>query len=140
MKRGGLLMVGLASVLMSNFCAADTVEKMSSIYEARCANCHGDKANGVPKLKEQSGVTAKEATAHGMSSQEKENIYGPALNNMSQEDLESRLKELRNKDFDSKSYHSVMQKNLKNIEEREGEISDEKMAEYIYTAFGSGSK
>ncbi len=110
------------------------------IYKNRCANCHGLKANGVPKLKEQSGTTAKEASAQGISSQEKENIYGPPLTTMSQEDLLLKLKDLRNKDFDSKSAHSVMQKNLKHVEEREGKISDEKMADYIYTTFGSSSK
>jgi len=59
---------------------------------------------------------------------------------MSKEDLFDKLKDLRSKDFDSKSYHSVMQKNLKKIEEREGKISDEKMADYIYTTFGSSTK
>jgi cytochrome c553 len=107
------------------------------IYKNRCANCHGVKANGVPKLKEQSGITAEQAAALGVASQNKGDIYGPPLNTMSKEDLVGKLKDLRNKDFDSKSYHSVMQKNLKHTEEREGKITDEKMAEYIYTTFGS---
>jgi len=140
MKTGGFLMIGLASLLMSSFCAAKTTEKVSDIYKTRCANCHGVKANGVPKLKEQPGTSATEAAAQGMASQEKANIYGPPLSTMSKEDLVYKLKDLRNKDFDSKSIHSVMQKNLKHIEEREGKISDEKMAEYIYTTFGSSSK
>lgn len=140
MKTRGLLIIGLTSLLMSNFCAAKTTEKIGDIYTARCANCHGVKADGVPKLKEQAGTSVEEAVAHGMASQEKGNIYGPPLNAMSKEDIMDKLKDLRSKDFESKSYHSVMQKNLKHIEEREGKIGDEKMAEYIYTTFGAGSK
>jgi len=140
MKTRGLLIIGLTSLLMSNVYAAKTTQTMGDIYKARCANCHGVKANGVPKLKEQPGVTAEEAAAKGMASQEKGNIYGPPLSTMSKEDLFDKLKDLRSKDFDSKSYHSVMQKNLKKIEEREGKISDEKMADYIYTTFGSSAK
>ncbi len=140
MKTRKLLVVGFASLLMASFCAAQILETPSMIYKNRCANCHGLKANGVPKLKEQSGTTVKEAVAQGIASQEKENIYGPPLNTMSQEDLLLKLKDLRNKDFDSKSAHSIMQKNLKQVDEREGKISDEKMADYIYTTFGSASK
>jgi len=33
-----------------------------------------------------------------------------------------------------------MNRNLKKTEEREGKITDEKMAKYIYTTFGFGSK
>ena len=137
MKTRGLFVVGLASLLMSSFCSAKTLETPSMIYKNRCANCHGLKANGVPKLKEQPGTSVEEAAAHGMASQEKSNIYGPPLNNMTKEELVAKLKDLRNKDFDSKSAHSVMQKNLKKVEEREGKISDEKMADYIVTTFGS---
>jgi cytochrome c553 len=137
MKTGDLLMVGLASLLMSSFCNAKTLETPSMIYKNRCANCHGIKANGVPKLKEQLGTWVEEAAAQGMSSQEKADIYGPPLTALSKEELVTKLKDLRNKDFDSKSAHSVMQKNLMKVEEREGKISDEKMADYIFTTFGS---
>lgn len=140
MKTRGLLMIGLASLLMSNFCAAKTTNKMGDIYKNRCANCHGVKANGVPKLKEQPGVTAEEAAAQGEASQEKGNIYGPPLNAYTRDEIYHKLMDLRSKDFDSESYHSVMQKNLKKIEEREGKISDDKMADYIYTTFGAGAK
>jgi flagellar motility protein MotE (MotC chaperone) len=140
MKARELLIVGFVSLFMSSYCDAKILETPSMIYKNRCANCHGLKANGVPKLKEQSGTTAKEAASQGLASQEKENIYGPPLTAMSQEDLLLKLKDLRNKDFDSKSAHSIMQKNLKHVEEREGKISDEKMADYIYTTFGSSSK
>ncbi len=136
MKARGLLIAGLASLLMSNFCFAKTSDKVSDIYKNRCANCHGVKANGIPKLKEQPGITAEQAKALGVASQNKGDIYGPPLNTMNKEDLLLKLKDLRNKDFDSKSYHSVMQKNLKHTEEREGKVNDEKMAEYISTAFG----
>ena len=140
MKTRGLLVIGIASLLMSNFCYAKTTQNMGDVYKARCANCHGVKANGVPKLKEQSGTSVEEAASKGVASQEKVNIYGPPLSTMSKEDLVNKLKDLRNKDFDSKSAHSVMQKNLKHVEEREGKISDEKMADYIYTTFSSGAK
>lgn len=140
MKTRGLLVIGLASLLISSFCSAKTTVNVSDVYKTRCANCHGVKANGVPKLKEQSGTTAEEAAAKGMASQEKVNIYGPPLNTMSKEDLVSKLKDLRNKDFDSKSAHSVMQKNLKQVEAREGKISDEKMADYISATFGPSAK
>lgn len=140
MKTRGLLVLALASLLMSNFCAAKTTNKMGDIYKDRCSNCHGIKANGVPKLKEQSGVSVEEAAAHGMASQEKGNIYGPPLNVYTKDEIYKKLLDLRSKDFDSASYHSIMQKNLKKIEEREGKISDEKMAEYISTTFGGGNK
>lgn len=136
MKTRGLFVIGLASLLMSSFCSAKTLETPSMIYKNRCANCHGIKANGVPKLKEQPGTSVEEAAAQGMASQEKADIYGPPLAALSKEELVAKLKDLRNKDFDSKSAHSVMQKNLKKVEEREGKISDEKMAEYIFTTFG----
>ncbi|OHD89216.1 c-type cytochrome [Sulfuricurvum sp. RIFCSPLOWO2_12_FULL_43_24] len=136
MKTRGLLMIGLASLLMTNVYAAKTANKMGNIYKERCANCHGIKANGVPKLKEQAGTTVEEATAQGTSSQEKSNIYGPPLNVYTQDEVYRKLMDLRSKDFDSQSYHSVMRKNLKVIEDREGKISDEKMAEYIFTTFG----
>lgn len=133
-------MIGLASLMMTGYCSAKSIEAPAMTYKHRCANCHGVKANGVPKLKEQPGVSPEQAAAGGTSSQEKGNIYGPPLNTMSKEDLLIKLKDLRNKDFDSKSYHSVMQKNLKKIEEREGKIADEKMAEYISATFGPGTK
>lgn len=136
MKTRGLLMIGLASLLMTNVYGAKPANKMGNIYKERCANCHGIKANGVPKLKEQSGTTAEEATAQGAASQEKSNIYGPPLNVYTQDEVYRKLMDLRSKDFDSNSYHSVMRKNLKVIEEREGKISDEKMAEYIFMTFG----
>lgn len=140
MKTREFMIIGLASLLMSSYCSAKILETPSMIYKNRCANCHGVKANGIPKLKEQAGMTAEQAAAHGMASQEKGNIYGPPLNTLSKEELVRKLDDLRSKDFDSKSYHSVMQKNLTRIEEREGKITDEKMATYIYTTFGPGNK
>ena len=137
MKTRSLLMIALASLLVSNVYGANkTLNKMGNIYKERCANCHGVQANGVPKLKEQSGTSVEEAAAQGMASQEKNNIYGPPLNVYTKEELYHKLMDLRSKDFDSNSYHSVMRKNLKHIEEREGKLSDEKMAEYIFTTFG----
>lgn len=140
MKTRGLMVAALASVLLSSFCSAKTMEKTGDIYKTRCANCHGVKADGVPKLKEQAGMSAAAAAAAGTSSQEKNNIYGPPLNTFSQDELMRKLMDLRNKDYDSESYHSIMQMNLRHIEAREGKIADEKMAEYIYTTFGAGGK
>jgi len=140
MRTNGLLMIGLASLMMSSFCAAQTTEEMGSIYTERCANCHGVTANGVPKLEEKPGVKVDEADAQGIASQEKANIYGPPLNKLSKEDIAAKLLDLRSKDFESQSYHSVMKGNLKTIEAREGKISDEKMAEYIYNTFGEGAE
>ena len=59
---------------------------------------------------------------------------------LTEEDLVRKLGDIRNKNFDGKSYHAVMQRNMKKVEEREGKITDEKMAKYIYTTFGFGSK
>jgi cytochrome c553 len=140
MKTRELLMVGLASLLMSSYSSAKVLETSSLTYKNRCANCHGDKANGVTKLKEQPGISVEQAKALGVASQQKGDIYGPPLNAFSQDELMYKLQDLRSKDFDSQSYHSVMQKNMKKIEEREGKISDEKMAKYIFTTFGPGSK
>lgn len=139
MRAHRVLTAVLASLVMSGFCAAGTLEEMGDIYKHRCANCHGVKADGVPKLKERHGVKPEEAAEHGVASQEKGDIHGPPLNTMTQEELLAKLKDLRNKDFDSKSYHSVMQKNLEHVEAREGDIADGKMAEYIYTTFGAGA-
>ncbi len=136
MKARRLLLIGMVSMAVSGVCLAKTTEKVGDIYKNRCANCHGVKANGVPKLKEQSGTSANEAAAHGMASQEKGNIYGPPLNVYTKDELYQKLMDLRNKDYDAKSYHSVMRANLKHIEEREGKIADEKMAEYISSTFG----
>lgn len=136
MNTRSLVVIGLASLLMSSFCSAKVLETPSMIYKNRCANCHGVKANGVPKLKEQSETTDKEAAAQGSASQEKNNIYGPPLNIYTKDEMYNKMVDLRNKDFDSKSYHSIMQKNLKKVEEREGKFSDEKIAEYIAKTFG----
>lgn len=137
MKKGGLLVFGLASLVAINLSASELKADADCVYEKRCANCHGATANGVPKLTEREGVKPDAASAAGVSSQEKKNIYGPPLNHLSKEQLLSKLTNLRNKDFDASSPHSVMRDTLKNVEKREGEISDEEMAEYIYETFGT---
>ena len=140
MKVQELIMVAAVSLLIPNVCVAKTPQKMSEIYQARCANCHGIKADGVPKLKEQSEMSVAQAAAQGVASQEKINIFGPPLNTIAKEELTQKLKNLRNKDFDNQSYHSEMRKNLKKIEEREGKISDEEMANYISSLAGTTAK
>lgn len=140
MKKASLFMIGIASLVVSNVCSAQTTQEMGDIYVNRCANCHGATANGVPQIKEQSGVKSEEAGSHGIASQQKTNIYGPALNTLTLEELVAKLIDLRSKGFESHYYDSVMRENLKNIEEREGKVSDEKMAEYIYNTFGEGAE
>jgi cytochrome c553 len=137
MKKSSFLMIGLASVMLPNILMAQTAAKVSEVYTDRCANCHGVKAEGVPKLEEKPGVSAQVADGRGVASEEKINIFGPRLNNLSKETLVAKLMDLRNKEYDSRSYHSVMVQNLETIEKREGKISDEKMAEYISNSFGS---
>ncbi|MDD2790419.1 MAG: hypothetical protein PHU40_07115 [Sulfurimonas sp.] len=140
MKKSTLLVIGLASLVVSNLQASTAKKDIGAIFESRCANCHGATADGVPKIKEKAGVVSEKASATGVSSQEKANIYGPPLNNLSKEELVSQLLNLRNQDFDANSPHSVMRKNLEKIEKREGKVSDEEMAEYISTTFGPASK
>jgi len=140
MGKGKWLLMGLVSFGLVTVCSAKVLETPSMIYKNRCANCHGLKADGVPKLKEQHGLSADEAKAVGTASQEKGNIYGPPLNKMTKDELVSKLNNFRNQDFDAKSVHSVMRKNMKKIEEREGKITDEKIATYIATTFGKDAK
>ena len=140
MKACRLFVAGVAALALSNFCFAQSPEAMGEIYKNRCANCHGEAAKGVPKLKEMPGVSSEQADAQGMASEEQANIYGPPLDYLSEQELLHKLIDLRSKGFESQSYHSVMRKNLKNIEAREGDISDEAMAKYIYNTFGEGSR
>lgn len=138
MEKFGWLMIGLTTLAVSNLPAAVTAEEMGEIFTNRCANCHGAAAEGVPLIKEPHGVKPAEADASGMASEEKTDIYGPPLNGLSKEEIVAKLIDLRSKGFESESYHSVMRQNLKHIEAREGDISDEMMAEYIYDTFGEG--
>lgn len=139
MRREGLLLAALG-ILAASSLYAQSPAHMGKIYESRCANCHGAKADGVPKLEEMPGVSAETADAHGMASQEKANIYGPPLNRLSEESLQRKLMDFRSKGFESDSYHSVMRTNLKTIENREGDVDDAAMAAYIYNTFGEGAQ
>ena len=136
MRANAILMIGLMSLAVSDICSAQMTKNMGDIYENRCANCHGVAAHGVPKIEEQHGILADKADEYGVASEEKVNIYGPPLRYYTRDELVHKLQDLRNEDFDTESFHSVMRENLKNIEAREGKISDEKMAEYIYNTFG----
>jgi cytochrome c553 len=140
MKKIGLLTLALATAGVMTLAASTHGKDASTIYKERCANCHGDKANGVPKIKPAPGVDPREADAKGVISEESANVYGPPLNRLSREELLKKLDEIRNGDFDSESTHSVMRKNLEEIEKREGRISDEAMADYIYNTFGPGAE
>lgn len=140
MKTRSLLVIGLVSMLMSSYSSAKDWESPSMIYKNNCASCHGDKADGVKKLKGHSGLTTKQKAALDVASQGQAYVCGVALNTLTQEELVRKLQDIRNKNFDGKSYHAVMNRNMKKVEEREGKITDEKMANYIYTTFGFGSK
>lgn len=140
MKTRKLLVIGLASLLMSSFCSAKDWESPSMIYKNNCASCHGEKADGVKKLKGQSGITTQQRAALDVASKGQAYVCGVPLNTLTQEELVRKLKDIRSKNFDGKSYHAVMNRNMKKIEEREGKVTDEKMANYIYTTFGFGSK
>ena len=140
MKTRGLLVMALGSLLMVSFCNAKDLETPSMIYKNNCASCHGVKADGVKKLKGQSGITTQQRAALDVASKGQAYVCGVPLDTLSEEDLVRKLGDIRSKNFDGKSYHAVMQRNMKKIEEREGKIADEKMAKYIYTTFGFGSK
>ncbi len=114
---------------------------VADIYQHRCANCHGDQANGVSKLtKKQVNMKVEEMAGSGIASGPNTNTNGVPLNHLSQEELLEKLQNLRKTEDGISTQHSVMRENLKTIEKREGKMSDEEMAEYIYTTFGPGSK
>ena len=136
MKTGRFLTIGLASLAAAAFCAASSTADMGEIYKNRCANCHGIKANGVPKLSERHGVSPDEANSEGIASQKKMNIYGPPLNTLSKNELTSKIRDFKSGHFDSDSLGSEMRENMKKIEAREGSVDPEKMAEYIAKHFG----
>ena len=79
MKTRGLLVIALGSLLMSSFCNAKDLETPSMIYKNNCANCHGIKADGVKKLKEQSGITTKQRAALDVASKGQAYVCGVPL-------------------------------------------------------------
>ena len=139
MKKNRFAMACIVSALGSVLCASPATPNMADVYKKRCANCHGVKAEGVPKIEKREQMAVEKMPGAGVISDKDVNIYGSPLNHLSQEELFEKLQDLRNEDYDAKSPHSVMRKNLKKIEKREGKVSDEKMAEYIYTTFGPGA-
>lgn len=140
MKTGKLLVMGFASLLVASYCSAKDLESPSMIYKNNCASCHGMKADGVKKLKGVSEITTKQRAALDTASNGRAYACGVPLNSLSEAELVRKLQDIRNKNFDGKSYHAVMSRNLKKVEEREGKVTDEKMANYIYTTFGSKNK
>lgn len=140
MKTRELLVIGFASLLLSSYCNAKELETPSMIYKNNCATCHGERADGIKKLKGVSGITTKQRAALDVASKGQAYVCGVPLNALTQAELVGKLKDIRNKNFDGKSYHAVMNRNMKKVEEREGKVTDEKMANYIYTTFGFGSK
>lgn len=139
MQRNKFVMACFVSMLGSTLWASPASPSVADEYQNRCANCHGVKADGVSKLKPSEQMEAKKMPGAGVISDKDTDIYGSPLNHLSQEDLLAKLQNLRNEDYDADSAHSVMRENLKKIEKRDGKVSDEKMAEYIYTTFGAGA-
>ncbi len=136
MSKNRLFSLGFASLAAATLCAASPSADMGEIYKNRCANCHGIKADGVPKLSERSGVTPAEANTEGIASQRKLNIYGPPLNMLAENALADKIRDFKSQHFDSESHESEMRDNMKKIEAREGEIDAAAMAAYIVKTFG----
>jgi len=135
-----LISACFASVVGSSFLTASPNLSMADIYKTRCANCHGDEANGVSKIKAKELGSLKDAAGKGVSLDKSENYFGSPLNTLSQEELLTKLQDLRKHESEADAPHSIMRKNLTEIEKRDGEVSDHDMAEYIYETFGAGHK
>jgi hypothetical protein len=120
--------------------AAPATPSMTTLYRDRCANCHGDKANGVPKLKVTKDIPVEDMAGAGVASGKENKVFGSPLNHLTKEELVTKLINLRAEDHEASVATATMRENLKKIEKRYGKILDEKMAEYIYETFGPGSK
>lgn len=129
----------IVSVVGSSMWAATPVTSTAQMYKTRCANCHGDKADGVSKVGKRDQGTVSKMAGSGVVSAKNENYYGSPLNHLSGDELFEKLQDLRKQDFDAKSPHSAMRENLKVIEKRNGKVSDRDMATYIYETFGAGA-
>jgi len=114
---------------------------VSEVYKNRCANCHGDKADGLSKIaSKQEDMKVSEMAGAGIASGPNLETHGIPLKNFSEEELLSKLKNLRKDESEIGVKHTVMRENLKTIEKREGKFSDEEMAAYIYSTFGEGAQ
>lgn len=152
MRKNKIVMACFVSVVSSTLWAAPSAPSkpstpstpatpsMTTVYEKRCANCHGDTANGVSKLQDKKDIAVKDMAGAGVASGKENNIHGSPLNHLSEEELVKKLQNFRNEDFNANSPTSAMRENLKRIEKRDGVISDEKLAEYIYNTFGPGKR
>ncbi|DAB32171.1 MAG TPA: hypothetical protein CFH79_05305 [Sulfurospirillum sp. UBA11407] len=90
---------------------------VSEIYKRMCSKCHGVDGSGNPKKK------------------------GPAINNMSKNELEMTLYDLQSEGFQSSgSEHEVMVHNQSKIEEKGMKYHPEDMATYIYFNFNQKAK
>ncbi len=138
MKKSKLLTMCLVAVTGTMLWAAPSVSHEEGIYKNDCAQCHGAKAEGVVLDRSKNKKVVKKVKGVGTYIINKANHYGPALNNMSQKEISEKLTSFRKKsDFMTHPYHSVMRENLKNIETKEGKISDDKMAAYIQKTFSA---
>ncbi|MBN2823697.1 MAG: c-type cytochrome [Campylobacterales bacterium] len=93
------------------------------VYKTKCANCHGDKADGDTKIISQTPMIKTK---------------GVAFTNLSQEEILQKLQNLRKNGNKLHDGSIAMREYLKAIESGVGKISDEEMAAYIYNTFGKG--
>ncbi len=90
---------------------------VSEIYKRMCSKCHGMNAEGNPKKK------------------------GPAINDMTKNELEMELYDLQSDGFQSSgSGNEVMTHNQKKIEDKGMEYHPEDMASFIYFNFNPDAK
>ncbi len=90
---------------------------VSEIYKTMCSKCHGMNAQGNPKKK------------------------GPAINDMTKNELEMELYDLQSDGFQSSGAgNEVMTHNQKKIEDKGMEYHPEDMASYIYFNFNADAK
>lgn len=137
MKISKFVMLCAVSMVGSTLWASSPTPDVADVYKKRCANCHGIKADGVPKVEPKKQMAVEKMPGAGMVSDVAVNMYGSPLKHLTQEELVEKLKDFRNKSFDANSPESVMRDNLKKIEERDGHISDADMAAYIVNTFGA---
>ncbi|MCH9813419.1 MAG: hypothetical protein K0U47_05685 [Epsilonproteobacteria bacterium] len=136
MRKTKFLMICAVTVIVPTLWASGGTKDVADVYEKRCANCHGVKADGVPKATPRKQMEVKHMHGAGIVSDQDVNMYGSPLKHLTQEELVEKLRDFRNQSFDANSPESVMRDNLKKIEERDGKISDTQMAAYIVNTFG----
>lgn len=103
----------LASILVLSASAAEMKYSNAEIYDKMCSKCHGVNGEGNPAKK------------------------GPALNDMTDHELEISLFDLKRGGLNQSSGtdHEVMEHNMKKIIEKGMDYEPESMGKFIYHAF-----